>query len=232
MLLKAGSKWVGTPAGGCCPPLSLGWAGPEGGSLSLPSLFSLWPSVVTFRPGSSASPGGVEVPRPVLPSSGALLSISGGLGAVFKFLPPPSRQLPTSNTTKEKEIFIVLPDLQEEAWCSWRQLVNTEWGLCAGMWPYFEVWGWGLVHKAPPLDRPLSPPHQPPASWETPGETGCSHEELLCNTNTLLWIHINNKIEKQYSDSQKHWNVKSLLCAQVPFQTCITFSTDQMICRM
>lgn len=145
MLLKAGSKWVGTPAGGCCPPLSLGWGGPEGGSLSLPSLFSLWPSVVTFRPGSSASPGGVEVPRPVLPSSGALLSISGGLGAVFKFLPPPSRQLPTSNMTEETDIYrftwptggsmMFLKTISEHWMRSMCRNVALLWGLRLGPGP-------------------------------------------------------------------------------------------------
>lgn len=135
MLLNAGSKWVGTPAGGCCPPLSLGWGGPEGGNLSLPSLFSLWPSVVTFRPGSSASPGGVEVPRPVLPSSGALLSISGGLGAVFKFLPPPSRQLPTSNTTKRKNgVYLTWYSVRKHV-VPKRQAISEHWMMlmCMGV---------------------------------------------------------------------------------------------------
>lgn len=100
MLLKAGSKWVGTPAEGCCPPLScLGGGGPVRGALSLASLFSLWPSAVAFLPESSASTGGVEAPSGGPPSSGALFSMSGP-EPVFRFRPPPSRQLPTSDVTK------------------------------------------------------------------------------------------------------------------------------------
>lgn len=205
MLLKAGSKCVGTPAGGCCPPLSLGWGGPEGDALSIESLFSLWPSVVAFRPDSSASPGGIEVPRPVPPSSAGLFSISGGLGAVFKFLPPPSLQLPTSNINTE-EIFIIYFDLQlgsmrlqnnepsESKSMNRKRCVNdNKCGL------YFEVWGWGLVHKVPPPDRLLSPPHQLLASWGTPGEIGCSHVKLLYITCTVLWLHKCHKMDLQRS---------------------------------
>lgn len=209
MLLKAGSKCVGTPAGGCCPPLSLGWGGPEGGALSLASLFSLWPSVVAFRPDSSASPGGVEVPRPVPPSSAGLFSISGGLGAVFKFLPPPSLQLPTSNINTEKRYLSFILT------CSWEACVsknnepsesksmNTERCVNDKCGLYFEVWGWGLVHKVPPPDRLLSPPPQLLASWGTPGEIGCSHAKLLYITRTVLWLHKWNRMSQDGREAQK-----------------------------
>lgn len=77
------------------------------GALSLASLFSLWPSVVAFLPESSASTGGVEVPRGGPPSSGALFSMSGP-EPVFRFRPPPSLQLPTSDDIKEIHYFFEL----------------------------------------------------------------------------------------------------------------------------
>lgn len=87
-------NWEGSPPGGCCPPLSL-CCGAGAESLSLASLFSL-PSAVEGFPATSTSPVGEGVPRPGPASSGVLLSISEGLEAMFRFLPPPSRQLPTS----------------------------------------------------------------------------------------------------------------------------------------
>lgn len=110
MPLNWGWNWGGTPAEACWPPLSLGWAGTEEeedcswgweergagwtdrGSLSLASPFSLGGTL----PPSSASPGGEGVLKADPPSSGPRLSISEGLAPVVRFLPPPSRQLPTS----------------------------------------------------------------------------------------------------------------------------------------
>ncbi len=95
MLLNwAAWNWDDIPLAVCWPPLSLCW-GAVGGSLSLASLFSL-PSPAEGFPASSESPEGDGVPRPTPNSSEGLPSVSEGPGAMFKFLPPPSRQLPTS----------------------------------------------------------------------------------------------------------------------------------------